>query len=1107
MSTSALAPSQSLVQNLKFSGSESEYATEIRGQVINILCSEGGHNHGSSKVKLTDRIDYNWEFKYYHGHLVAAHINGKIIAYAMKGKDGGMIRVAHQDTNGKRALIKNLKEDIKDLAFAYSRSEIILGCIDCERNILIYNIEDGADSLNYTLLLHVFREEPVRPKTNFRLIWCPYLPSYDDDGDDSDHDDPEKMFVVLNGMRAEVYNVAMINSKYGNEGTLEPDESYEGYIEINHTSDLVDAAFSSDGTAIAIACQDGYVKFFQLYMFDTEKQKCLHEWQPHEGSPLTSIIFIDNILEYSSECWKFTITGANNNSEIKLWSCETWTCLQTINFLPNMKGVIPDLFLNISIDYTGQYLVISDINNRGIYIMQLKRNDEEQLVCVTLLSHFLLPAPFLSFHILEACTKNVPCCYNNSTEDLYDNDDDFDEEVEITVLGIKMMAIQPKKFQECTITFQPESLMYKGLTLTENIVEELVDLKNGHSQDETIIEKIPELDDLQNSVTLLIQQQQQSNSKLTLMTPDDFTSPGKNSKSSSVRNSITNENALNDQKDIAETEFQRPQKDNFASAGSSPSREVQEILSLNNSTSGYPTQEYFNNLANLQDEEEHPQKDYSAPTESTLLYQDAVNWPKIPLVKDTEIIKQINEATNNDINKQDLETVYIRINTLENMIREQKVLMQQLHQDMKSLNQTVVKSAKVSTEKEEYVKELDAAMSKQHLQIAKMLENLVQLQKVKDREMQEQLISAVGQIISKSVSDKIQQIVTHEIKHAVLPTIHQSTEAYMQRIDSQYSHKFANIDSMVKENFAKVISSKSLTDSISVSVVNLIAPTLEKCYRDIIAQSLVPSWERVCGQMFQQINETFTKGTKEYTASVESYMDRQRRVQDKGKDLITQMQAVSENMKGNAEKLSDILSSEMHKQFNSIFKSMQDKLLHSVKDIVSQEVKQGFKSHAAIIEEGVINAVRSRAVTPALHADSHLSTMAQIQQSLNKQLYDEAFQIALTAENLNLVIFVCERVDVNKVFGEKCMLSQSVLLALMQQLSMEMHKTTEIKLSFIRAAFLALTPESQQTKHFIPKVLRELLKQLNAFMDKNPPLKQMTEARLLKMAVESMLGK
>lgn len=57
--------------------------------------------------------------------------------------------------------------------------------------------------------------------------------------------------------------MAIINAKYGS-GPIEPNENYEGYVEISHTAELVDASFSSDGTAIAVACLDGYVKFFQV---------------------------------------------------------------------------------------------------------------------------------------------------------------------------------------------------------------------------------------------------------------------------------------------------------------------------------------------------------------------------------------------------------------------------------------------------------------------------------------------------------------------------------------------------------------------------------------------------------------------------------------------------------------------------------------------------------------------------------------------------------------------------------------------------------------------------------------------------------------------------
>lgn len=48
-----------------------------------------------------------------------------------------------------------------------------------------------------------------------------------------------------------------------------------------------------------------------------------------------------------------------------------------------------------------------------------------------------------------------------------------------------------------------------------------------------------------------------------------------------------------------------------------------------------------------------------------------------------------------------------------------------------------------------------------------------------------------------------------------------------------------------------------------MSVANVITPILERCYKDMITATLIPSWEKICGTMFQQINETFTKGTKE----------------------------------------------------------------------------------------------------------------------------------------------------------------------------------------------------------------------------------------------------
>lgn len=45
-------------------------------------------------------------------------------------------------------------------------------------------------------------------------------------------------------------------------------------------------------------------------------------------------------------------------------------------------------------------------------------------------------------------------------------------------------------------------------------------------------------------------------------------------------------------------------------------------------------------------------------------------------------------------------------------------------------------------------------------------------------------------------------------------------------------------------------------------------------------------------------------------------MERQRKVQDKGKDLVNQIQTVSENMKLNSEKLTNAVSEEIQRQIN-----------------------------------------------------------------------------------------------------------------------------------------------------------------------------------------------
>lgn len=56
------------------------------GRDITVIPSAGGHDSGSSKVKLQNMVDYTWEERFYTGQLLAVHMGGKYIAYGIKGK-------------------------------------------------------------------------------------------------------------------------------------------------------------------------------------------------------------------------------------------------------------------------------------------------------------------------------------------------------------------------------------------------------------------------------------------------------------------------------------------------------------------------------------------------------------------------------------------------------------------------------------------------------------------------------------------------------------------------------------------------------------------------------------------------------------------------------------------------------------------------------------------------------------------------------------------------------------------------------------------------------------------------------------------------------------
>lgn len=274
---------------------------------------------------------------------------------------------------------------------------------------------------------------------------------------------------------------------------------------------------------------------------------------------------------YSKSLWKYAITTSDNNTELKVWCCSTWECLQTVNFQsPNPDT---ELFFQAEIDHKSSYLVLSDIRSRSLYVLQIekpnvqssntsiastitnelsveiekKENRMSPSAFVKSISEFPLSSPILSFGIVDAEVRRYKCNYNDNY--LLDDMEEYDEESNsLYCVVIRMYLVQPKSVQECRVLYQPSVPIYAdvGSTLSGSYKDTTVDItsdvvldnfNNGNSKPGTeTTTKVANLTSPKSNKSETVQ----STTRISLMTPDSFNSPGMRSHLSVVISRLSN---------------------------------------------------------------------------------------------------------------------------------------------------------------------------------------------------------------------------------------------------------------------------------------------------------------------------------------------------------------------------------------------------------------------------------------------------------------------------------------------------------------------------------------------------------------------------------------
>ncbi|XP_077503419.1 enhancer of mRNA-decapping protein 4 homolog Ge-1 isoform X8 [Amblyomma americanum] len=1088
---------------------EEDVSVDVCGKEVQVVVSRMHGNASSNRVKIKNVVDYSWELKYNYGKHICLHMSGAYLAYALRAANSsaGVVRVLNLKT-GQRLLVKGFRGPIQDMAFAWLATTVMLAVVDVYGTLCVYSIDNDTSS---TLLFKVERPPDEVPSEYRRVVWCPYVPDDGSRGGNSAEDDNSKVLVATNLEEAEVWNVGCIVAEYGMRTLTVPEVRIGLQRIIEHTKPIIDAAFAPDGTALATAGADGQVRFFQVYMQEPDASpRCLHQWCPHNEKPVTCLFFLDNMKACNPETqfWKYALTGTDHNTELKLWSCETWACLQTIRFIvsPVDRDLLPAF--KVEIDPTACYVVLSDVHRKVVYVGQLQLDNKAELVSLAL---FPVTLPVLSFAVVEA----VRCRYKPSTDtehvdrldaeseeaDSADEERTFAKTQEGTMVRLYWMTT--KSIQACHIVYPltASSALSSAVSL------------GTLSQNSTVSGCTDHLSDVSADA-------------------DDDEKAGQNKHDADVPSQKGKVHGDDDSSGFAEGKVLLKPSDFVSPSNSSTAFNPCTAAASTNTDPLPPTTSpcVRNTSTPVPADETHPGETEAAAHEPSLLTPPAsegqevgdAGWPRPPektegfhvaptttTVCDQEVGADPLEQDQNSAHalsrlelliSQHLEennALTQTVGTLSSQLREDHAQLQKL-QEWQSHEKDLVSSllAECKANRTSFAR-LENAISK-----------LTELQKVGV----EKQSTMVAQSLDAMLGINLEKFIANEFKITVVPSIVKIIDLTRCEI----SGRLETTEALIKESTIKAVKSKAMFDAVAQATSTSIQSHVETTCRDILENVLMPSLDRLCHSLFSQLGEIFQKGTREFLHQAQEHIDKHNQEQ-----VAEAMKKVQSDVERSLQTfLRDHQAALVPPDFRAPFDEavnnalqgletgllqaltgQQEKLMNSLKEEMHGVLKE---SVAAAVAEGA--ASRSKMATPVPFADPHL-LLQQITLLMRQGQYNMAFQQALSVADLATVVSTCEMVSPTSIFGQHpCPLQQPVLLSLIQQLCADLSSSSEIKLKYLEEAVLSLDKENAITKEHMKVILSQLCLKLNNFIMGTASHDLGRMARRLLMVTQSLLN-
>uniref|UniRef100_A0ACD5YRP3 Uncharacterized protein n=1 Tax=Avena sativa TaxID=4498 RepID=A0ACD5YRP3_AVESA len=925
-------------------------------------------------------------------------VNRTYIVYGLKM---GNIRVLNINT-ALRSLLRGHTQRVTDMAF-FADDVHRLASASVDGRIYVWRIDEGTDEENKPQISGKIEVaiQIVGDAEAYhpRICW---------------HSHKQELLFV--GIRNCVLRIDTTKVGKGRDfNTEEPikchlDELIDGVRLVGkHDGDVTDLSISQwMTTRLASGSKDGTVK-----IWDDRKPVPLSVLKPHDGQAVYSVAFL-TAPERPHHI--NLITAGPLNREIKIWAStneegwlfpsetETWNCTQTLELISSLESKVEEAFFNqVAVLPQASIILLANAKKNAIYAVHVEYGPDPASTRLDYIADFTVAMPILS---LTGTHEGQP-----------------DGEQVVQVYCVQTMAIQQYGL-ELSLCSPPTSDTTglgrdPAISRVHDTPLEVVGADSstgtsftdsytvGASSKQSTFDQTTEFDHKPSAPPLAYTEGDgsahlpsaplASNTDLTGSGP----SPGNRDKDQSAFDYPTNRSM----EPVALTRQDTP---------------MPKPLALTRQDTPMPKDTFG------KDELRDSHSDVKMLPNPRMMFKDgSVGSPRIAEVEakpvdesksgqglELEAIKEAQADCESSEKAQNLFEQTLSTVVVAPIAREGKRI-------ETSLGRTMEKSIKAS---------IDALW-------ARFLEENTKREKA-ERERMQQMTTLITSSISKDLPAMLEKSLKKEVS-SLGPVVARTMTPIIEK-------SLASIiaDSVQKAVGDKVVNQldKSVTAKLEATVARQIQlqfhTSVKQILQDVLRTSfeslLVPAFEQSCKTMFEQVDSAFQKGMSEHAVAI------QQQVEAAHTPLVLTLK-------------------ETITSASSITQSLTSELL------------DGHRKLLALVTSGNANAQNTNVLQPnngpitgPPEVEAPLDPMKELGRLISEHKFDEAFTVALQRSDVSIVSWLCSQVDLRALCTMAPVpLNQGVLLALLQQLAVDIYTETSRKIQWMTDVAMAINPTDQ----------------------------------------------